>query len=158
MWRALLFFMSLSGCIRDQVLVTRDAWTGHQSVTVQEREIFRDGDAILVARPTIIVKDGRAGYAVLTNLRRRDANGPRIDKVTSLGHDMRYLRHDRLRTHCIDGCQAAEIGAIHLSEATFRAAARTGLPLRVWGQRGRYEGIVPAEAFARVLAQTATAP
>ncbi len=158
MWRALCFCLCLSGCIRDQVLVTRDAWTGHQSITVQEREIYRDGDAIFVARPTIIVKDGRADYAVLTNLRRRDANSPYIERVTSLGHDMHYVAHDRLWTHCIDGCQAAEVGAIHLSQATFHAAARAGLPLRIWGTRGRYEGIVPAEAFARVLAQTGTAP
>ncbi|MEY1555080.1 hypothetical protein AB3Y40_05545 [Yoonia sp. R2331] len=158
MWRIPLLFLLLAGCIRDQVLVTRDAWTGHQTITVQEREIYRDDDAILVARPTIIVKDGQTGYAVLTNLRRRDANGPRIERVTSLGHDMVYVRHDRLRTHCIDGCQAAEVGAVHLSEATFRAAARSGLPLRVWGLRGRAEGIVPAEAFVRVLAQLRQTP
>ena len=144
--------------IGEQVFVTPDPWTGATLVTTQEREIYRDPDGIAVARPAIVVKDGQAAYAVLLNVRRRDANGPRIDKVTSLGHTLPYSRHDRLRTHCIDGCQKAEVGAIHLSPASFRAAARAGLPLRIWGKRGRYHGIVPAEAFARVLAQVRIAP
>ncbi len=151
-------FLVLIGCSADRVLVTRDAWTGHELITVTEQEIFRDADAVMTARPSVIVKDGQAGYAVLTQLRRQDANGPRIEKVTALGNPLKYVLHDRLFRHCATGCQRAEIGAIHLSKATFHAAARSGLPLRVYGLRGRYEGTIPARAFADVLAQLDSLP
>lgn len=155
MVRILALLLCLSGCapIGTQVLVSRDDWTGTDRITVHEREIFRSGDAIVTARPAIVARDGRAGYAVLLNVRRRDANGPKIETVVSPGRQIIYRRHDRLRTHCIDGCQKAEVGAIHMTAATFAAAARTGLPLRIRGLRGDYEGTVPAEAFARVLAR-----
>lgn len=153
--RCIVGFICLSACtpIHDQVLLGRDAWTGARSVTVQEREIYRDTDAILVARPIILTNTTEAGYGVLINLRRQDANGPRIMRITALGQTLNYQRLDRLRTHCIDGCQKAEVGVISLSRESFVIASRTGLPLQVWGQRGRAEGPVPAEAFARVLAQ-----
>lgn len=153
MWRAFLLFFALSGCIRDQALVTVDPWSDTTLITTQEREIYRSPDAIVVARPAIVMRSGRAGYAVLINVRRRDANEPRIEQITSRGHTLDYDRHDRLRTHCIDGCQKAEIGAIYLSHARFGTSTRSGLPLRIWGKRGRYAGVVPSEAFARVHAK-----
>ena len=154
-WILLLF--ALAGCqpIGDQVVTDYDDWLRSTSFTTQEREIYRgaDGIGIVTARPVIVMSPDGTGYAVLTNVRRRDVNGPRIDRITSQGVTLDYRRHDRLFTHCIDGCQRAEIGAIVLSRDAFTLAARTGLPLRIWGQRGRYEGTVPAEAFARVLTE-----
>lgn len=153
--RLILALLCLAACTPGaDVLVSHDAWTGADMLTTPAREIYRDGDALFEVRPVIVVQDGVAAYGVLTNLRRRDANGPKIDRITSLGHTLHYDRHDRLRTHCIDGCQKAEVGVIRLSRDTFAAAAHSGLPLRVWGQRGRYDGTVPAVDFARVLAMT----
>ena len=152
--RWLALFLCLSACIpiHEEVLQTTDDWRGTTTVTVNEREIHRDGDGLMTARPVVVMgPEGRA-WGVLTNVRRRDANGPRIDRMTSGEATLSYTRHDRLLTHCIDGCQGADVGVVTLSEAAFRAAATTGLPLRVWGQRGRYDGTIPAEAFARVLA------
>ena len=152
--RWLALFLCLSACIpiRAEVLQTYDDWRGTTTLTVNEREIHRDGDGLMTARPVIVMgTDGRA-YGVLTNVRRRDANGPRIDRMTSGEATLAYTAHDRLLSHCIDGCQRAEVGVVTLSESAFRAAATAGLPVRAWGQRGRYDGTIPAEAFARVLA------
>ena len=153
MSRAIFFLLLLSACIRTEVLVTRDDWTGADVITVNEREIFRDGDAIVVVRPVIVGRGTDVLYGVLTNVRRRDANGPKIERMTAFGRNLPYRRFDRLRTHCIDGCQKAELGIITLDRESFALAARTGLPLHIWGLRGRYDGTVPAEAFARVLAR-----
>lgn len=154
-WLCLILFLSACIPIRDDVLQSYDGWRGTTTFTTQEREVFRgaDGNGLMTARPVITLgPDGRA-FGVFTNIRRRDANGPRIDRITSGGQTLDYTAHDRLLTHCIDGCQPAEVGVITLSETAFRLAAQTGLPLRVWGLRGRYDGTVPAEAFARVLAK-----
>lgn len=154
-WLCLILLISACTSIQDQVLRTYDDWLGTTSFTTQEREIFRspDDDGLMTARPVIVMgPDGRA-YGVLTNVRRRDRNAPKLDKFTSGNVTLTYTAHDRRYTHCIDGCQRAEVGVITLSEQAFRIASRTGLPLRAWGQRGRYEGTVPAEAFSRVLAQ-----
>lgn len=159
--RAILLLCLLSASctpIHSQVLTTRDAWTGAYSITVSEREVYRDAAAILVARPIVLTDGTTTRYGVLLNLRRRDANAPNIMQVTSLGRVLAYEPLDRLRTHCIDGCQKAEVGVINLSATTFAIAARTGLPLRVWGARGRAAGTIPAEAFTKVLAQTHPAP
>ncbi|MFT7147931.1 MAG: hypothetical protein ACJASZ_002819 [Yoonia sp.] len=40
---------------------------------------------------------------------------------------------------------------INMTEAGFRLAARTDLPLRVFGRRGRYAGTIPASQFQQVL-------
>ncbi|WP_394152692.1 hypothetical protein [Loktanella salsilacus] len=156
----LILFLSACIPVRDEILLSHDDWRGTTTVTVNEREVFRsdDGDGLMTARPVITRgPDGRA-FGVLLNVRRRDANEPRIDRVTSGRQVLTYTAHDRLLTHCIDGCQPAEVGVITLTEAAFHIAAQSGLPLRVWGQRGRYEGTVPAEAFLRVLAAVNAAP
>ncbi|MFZ3581277.1 hypothetical protein ACOI1H_03775 [Loktanella sp. DJP18] len=152
--------MILSACVPIDAEVLRgyDDWRGTTTLMTHEREIHRspDGDGLMAARPVVIMgADGRA-YGVLTDVRRRDANGPAIDRMTSGDIPLVYTAHDRRLTHCIDGCQPAEVGIITLSERAFRTAAVTGLPLRAWGLRGRYDGTVPAEAFARVLAEADT--
>ena len=153
--RWLFLILCLSACtpIREEVLSDYDDWRGTTALFTQEREIYRDGDGLMTARPVVVMGPEGRVYGVLTNVRRRDANGPRIDRMTSGDTTLAYIAHDRLFTHCIDGCQRAEVGTITLSEAAFRIAATTGLPIRAWGLRGRYEGVVPAEAFARVLAE-----
>ena len=153
--RWLFLILCLSACIpiREEVVTDYDDWRGTTSLFTQEREIDRDGEGLMTARPVVVLgPDGRA-YGVLTNVRRRDTNGPRIDRMTSGDTTLAYTAHDRRYTHCIDGCQRAEVGVITLSEDAFRLAATTGLPIRAWGLRGRYDGTVPAEAFARVLAE-----
>ena len=163
-WTVLLLFLCsvLTACvpIGQEVLQTYDDWLGTTSFTTNEREIFRgaDGDGLMTARPVIVMGPQGRAYGVLTNVRRRDANGPLIERITSGNATLTYAAHDRRFTHCIDGCQPAEVGAITLSEAAFRLAAVTGLPLRVWGVRGRYDGTVPAEAFARVLEKAESPP
>ena len=149
----LLVLLCACAPTRGTVLRQYDDWTGATLLTVNEREIHRDADGIgiVTARPAIILTPAGRDHAVLLNVRRRDANGPRVARVTSGAVTLDYRRNDRLFTHCLDGCQKAEIGAIHMSESAFRIAARTGLPLRIEGRRDRYEGVVPAEAFARVL-------
>ena len=129
-WLCLILFLSACIPIRDDVLQSYDGWRGTTTFTTQE-----------------------SAFGVFTNIRRRDANCPRIGRITSGGQTLDYTAHDRLLTHCIDGCQPAEVGVITLGETAFRLAAQAGLPLRVWGLRGRYDGTVPAEAFARVLAK-----
>ena len=153
--RWLFLILCLSACtpIHESVVKHHDDWRGTTSLFTQEREIYRDGDGLMTARPVVVMgPEGRA-YGVLTNVRRRDANGPRIDRMTSGTVTLAYTAHDRRLTHCIDGCQRAEVGAIALSEQAFRIATATGLPIRAWGLRGRYEGTAPAETFARVLAE-----
>ncbi len=105
----------------------------------------------MTARPVIVIGPTGRAFGVLTSVRRRDTSGPRIEKVTSGDSAFAYTVHDRGFTHCIDGCLRAEIGVLTLSEQSFRIAATVGLPLRVWGLRGRYDGTVPAESFVRVL-------
>lgn len=147
----------LAGCAahRPDAIALVDDWTGGTTVTVHEREIFRDRSAIVVVRPVILRRGALEGYGVWVNYRRTAPNGPRIEKITAFGRPLDYRRLDRLRTHCIDGCDAAEVGLICLSREAFEIAARTGLPIRIWGKRGRAEGVVPAEAFARVLEKDA---
>ncbi|SHE64010.1 hypothetical protein SAMN05444339_101949 [Loktanella atrilutea] len=161
-WIVLLLSVCLTACIPvgEEVLQTYDAWLGTTSFTTQEREIFRgdDGKGLMTARPVIVTGPQGRAYGVLTNVRRRDTNGPVVDRMTSGNVILDYVPHDRLFTHCIDGCQRAEVGAITLNARAFRLAAVTGLPLRVWGRRGWYEGTVPAEAFARVLAMVERPP
>ena len=155
--RWILCALCLSAClpIGEEVLTLRDDWRGATAVTTHEREVFRgaDGDGLMTARPVVVTGAQGRAFGVLTNVRRRDANGPVVDRMTSGAAMLAYTAHDRRLTHCIDGCQPAEVGVITLSEPAFRTAAMTGLPVRAWGLRGRYEGTVPAEAFARVLAE-----
>lgn len=152
---ALILLLNACTPIATQVLHLDDPWRGTTAFTTPEREIFRskDGDGLLTVRPVVVTGPDRRAYGVFTSVRRRDANGPRIDRMTSGDTPLIYTRDDRRLTHCIDGCQRAEVGHITLSEATFRMAATTGLPLRVWGLRGRYDGTIPAADFARVLAR-----
>ena len=153
-WLALILCLSACLPIGEEVLQHDDDWRGATTLTVNEREIFRgpDGDGLMTARPVVTLAPSGRAFGVLTNVRRRDANVPRIVRMTSGDTALAYVAHDRRFTHCIDGCQPAEVGVITLSEAAFRTAAVTGLPVRAWGLRGRYAGTVPAEAFARVLA------
>ncbi len=150
----LLCILVLAGC-GSRTVVLRDDWRGTLAVHTTAHEVYRDQFAIVEVRPVVVTSDQGAAFAVLTNVRRRDANEPRIVRMTSGDTLLRYTRHDRLRTHCIDGCQKAEVGAIHLSRKAFVIAASTGLPLRIWGQRGRYGGVVPAHAFADALSRLA---
>ena len=152
-----LFLFALPACApRAEVITRYDDWTEFNETTTPEGEIFRDQQGIMTVRPVMIERGGQWAYGVLTNIRRRVPNGPMVETIHSGDVPLQYERHDRLWSHCIDGCQRAEVGVIHLTEAAFRAAARTGLPLRVQGRRGRYEGTVPAALFARVLAMDQT--
>lgn len=149
-----LSLLVLAGC-GQRVVVLRDDWLGTLAFYTVEHEIYRDQFAIVEARPIVITGTDGLGYAVLTNVRRRDANGPKVERMTMGAVTLDYVMLDRKRTHCIDGCQKAEVGAIHMSREAFTIAAQTGLSLRIWGHRGRYEGTVPARAFAEVLSQVA---
>ncbi|SEM82400.1 hypothetical protein SAMN04488003_10553 [Loktanella fryxellensis] len=163
----LVLLLMLTACapIGTQVIVARDDWRGTTVITVPEEEIDRGmgtlplgGPSLLTARPVIVMDLAQAtgpprAYGVLLNQRRQDGLAPRIDRVTTGGVTLPYTRHDRRPTHCVDGCQRAEVGVATLSEEAFRRAAKTGLPLAVWGLRGRNAGVVPADAFARVLAR-----
>lgn len=148
----LVFLLVLSGCGQG-VVALRDDWTGALALHTVEYEIYRDQFTLVEARPIVIISDTGTGYAVLTNVRRRDTNAPQVMRMTSAGVTLPYVLHDHRKTHCIDGCQNAEIGAIHLSHDAFVLAAQIGLPLRIWGLRGRFEGSIPASAFAEVLSQ-----
>lgn len=149
-----ILVMALASCapIGQQVHVIEDTWTGTREITVGEREIYRDSDAIVVARPAVYIAAGTPRYGVFLNMRTRTANGPIIQQITygTTSTRLPYQKLDRLRTHCIDGCQKAEIGWIPLSAEAFEIATHTGLPIRIWGKRRRAEGRVPAEAFAKV--------
>lgn len=150
--RMFFILLTLTACTPGADVISRhDAWTGFNESTTPEAEIFRDRKAIMTVRPVVVERGGVRSFGVLTNIRRRVPNGPIIETVQSGDIRLQYQRHDRILSHCIDGCQRAEVGVIHLTEAAFRAAARTGLPLRVQGRRGRYEGTVPALLFQQVL-------
>jgi len=153
MWRILFFIiLGLGACApRQGVIAGIDSWTGFAQIVTPEHEIFRDNKAIMTVRPVSIARGGERAFGVLTNIRRRVPNGPIVNAMYSGSVRLDYQRHDRLLTHCIDGCQRAEIGVINMTEASFRHAARTGLPLRVFGRRGRYAGTVPATQFQQVL-------
>lgn len=153
MRRYLFFIMfGLGACAPRQGVITGTAgWTGFAQIVTQEQEVFRDKNAIMTVRPVSIARDGERAFGVLTNIRRRFPNGPIINAMYSGNVRLDYQRHDRLMTHCIKGCQRAEIGVINLNEASFRIAARTDLPLRVFGRRGRYACTVPAAQFQQVL-------
>ena len=151
--RLLIFGLCLSACTsRTHIITHFDAWTNFNEVVTQETEIYRDRKAIMTVRPVMIERAGLRRFGVLTNIRRRIPNGPIIEIIHAGDIKLQYQMHDRLWSHCIDGCQRAEVGVIHLTETAFRAAARTGLPLRVHGRRGRYSGIVPAALFQDILA------
>ena len=151
--RGIALCLCLSACTPGADVITRyDDWTGFNEFVTPEAEIFRDAKAIMTVRPVVVERGGVRSYGVLTNIRRRVPNGPIVETVYAGDIRLDYQAHDRLLTHCMDGCQRAEVGVIHLSEGAFRAAARTGLPLRVQGRRGRYEGTVPAALFQQVLA------
>ena len=150
----LSLLLALAACTPGADVIARhDDWTGFDTFITPEHEIFRDDKAIMVVRPVIVTRGGTRAYGVLTNIRRRGPNGPIVEAMYSGDVRLQYQRHDRLLTHCIDGCQRAEIGVIHLTEAAFHAAARTGLPLRVEGRRGRYQGTVPGSLFQAVLSR-----
>ena len=151
--RFLVLSVVLAACTPGADVIARyDDWTGFNEFVTPEAEIFRDRKAIMTVRPVVVERGGVRSYGVLTNIRRRVPNAPIVEAVYAGDIRLQYQRHDRLLSHCVDGCQRAEVGVIHLTEAAFRAAARTGLPLRVQGRRGRYEGTVPAVLFQQVLA------
>lgn len=152
LYRLLLLSLALAACTPGSNVITHyDDWTGFNEFVTPEHEVFRDRKAIMTVRPVIIARGGQRAYGVLTNIRRRVPNGPMVETMYSGDIRLHYQKHDRLWSHCIDGCQRAEVGVIHLSEAAFHAAAVTGLPIRVQGRRGRYHGTVPGALFQRVL-------
>lgn len=112
----------------------------------------------MAVRGVMISKDGQSAWGVLTNIRRTGPNGPIIEKMVSGAVTLNYQRHDRIWSHCLDGCRRAETGVIHLTQDSFMIAAGTGLPIRVFGRRGRSEGVVPPALFAAVLGQTNLQP
>lgn len=150
--RCLFLCLIFAACTPQADIVTRyDDWTGFNEIIKPEHEIFRNSKAIMTVRPVMVTRDGQRQFAILTNIRRRVPNGPVVETVHAGDIRLQYRMHDRIWSHCIDGCQRAEVGVIVLSEAAFRAAARTGLPLRVQGRRGRYHGIVPPDLLQKVL-------
>ena len=160
--RRLLFFFALTACspevpsdgftfANQRVLAAVGSESGVERFTTPEIEVFRDRTGILVARPVILQRGAQRHYAILINARRRSPNAPIIETVASGRRILDYQRHDRLWSHCIDGCQRAEVGAVTLDAGTFRRAAEDGFPLLVAGKRQSYEGTLPATAFARVL-------
>ena len=134
-----------------RVLADVGSDSGVERFTTPEIEIFRNRTGIFVARPVILQKGPHRRYAILINARRRSPNAPIIETVASGRQILDYQRHDRVWSHCIDGCQRAEVGAVTVDAETFRRAAKTGFPLLVAGKRQSYEGTLPAAAFARVL-------
>ncbi|MBS1304188.1 hypothetical protein [Loktanella sp. SALINAS62] len=134
-----------------QVIREQGTQSGIQRFTVQEREIYRNNTGIMTARPVILQAQGHRAYAVLLNVRRRAPNGPTLIRVATGDRLLDYRRHHRIYSHCIDGCQRAELGAIHISADAFHAAARDGLHVLAEGVHQSYSGTIPAHAFARVL-------
>lgn len=150
--RFLFLCLTLSACTPQADVIRRyDDWTGFNAVLPPEHEIFRDAKAIMTVRPVMVEQGGTRQFGILTNIRRRVPNGPIVETVHAGDIRLQYRMHDRIWSHCTDGCQRAEVGVIHLTEGAFRAAARTGLPLRVQGRRGRYHGVVPPHLFQQVL-------
>ncbi|WP_296373503.1 hypothetical protein [Yoonia sp.] len=152
MARFLFLCLIFAACTAQADVVMRyDDWTGFHEIITPEHEIFRDSRAIMTVRPVMIIRDGQRQFGILTNIRRRVPNGPVVETVHAGDIRLQYQMHDRIWSHCVDGCQRAEVGLIPLTEAAFRAAARTGLPLRVQGRRGRYHGLVPPDLLQQVL-------
>ncbi len=150
--RLSILVLSLAACApREDVITRYDDWTGFNEFTTPEHEIFRARRGIMTVRPIIIERGGVRAYGLLTNIRRRVPNGPIVEAMYSGDIKLQYQKHDRIWSHCLDGCQRAEVGVIHLTEAAFRTAAMTGLPIRVRGRRARYEGVAPAWLFQRLL-------
>mgnify|MGYP000117634219 FL=1 len=149
----LIFALLLASACSPPSTVTRqhDDWTGFTQVITDEHEILRDTTAVMTARGIMIARDGKQGFAVLTNLRRLVPNGPIIQSMHNGDTRLHYHRHDRPLTHCNDRCRRAETGAIYMTKAGFEVASHTGLTLRIQGRRGRYTATVPAGLFAAVL-------
>ena len=150
--RLSILVLLLAACTpREDVITRYDDWTGFNEFYTPEHEIFRDSKGIMTVRPIVVERGGQRAYGLLTNIRRRVPNGPIVEAMYSGDIRLQYQKHDRIWSHCLDGCQRAEVGVIHLSEAAFRTAAVTGLQIRVFGRRGRYEGTAPGWLFQRVL-------
>lgn len=147
--RWLIVFLFLASCTEQRSV--RDAWTGAVTDVSPEYEVFRQGEGRMSVRAVRSVRQGQESWGLLTSVRRTGPNGPQVERVQSGAIDLHYTQLDRLYTHCVDRCQRAETGFIALSAEAFAIAARTGLPLRVWGKRGRYWGIVPGAAFTELL-------
>lgn len=150
---AFIVIVALGACAPRDVTVTRDTWTDTNRFAPPDAEIFRHQGATVVARPIIMTKSSGTLFGVLLQVNRTDANGPRIEKVTLAQTALDYRKIDRLLTQCDSRCQRSEFGVIALPEGAFTMAERTGLPLRIWGQRGRYSGTVPAALFRDTLAK-----
>jgi len=142
-------FLLVAACAGPATVV--NDWTGAVTRVSDEHEVFREGQGRMSVRAATITLDGRKLWGVLTSVRRTGPNAPRVQRVESGPTPLAYQRLDRLFTHCLDRCQRAETGFVSLSQAAFTAAGRTGLPLRVTGRRGRYEGTVPARAFGQLI-------
>jgi hypothetical protein len=153
--RRYLFFMmfALGACAPHQgVIASTDNWTGFAQIVTTEHEVFRDAKAIMTVRPVSIARDGQRAFGILTNIRRRVPNGPILNRIYSADVGLDYQRHDRLKTHCIDGCQRAEIGDQH-----DRSRLSTGCPHRFaiagvrasWPLRGHDSGVAVSTGTGR---------
>jgi|GEM_PF-1783436 hypothetical protein len=96
--RCLTVIMLLTACIpiRDEVLLSYHVWRGTTTLTTHELEVFRadDSDGLMTVRPVVTMgPDGRA-YGELTNMGRRDASGPLIDRMTSGNQPLAYSAHN----------------------------------------------------------------
>lgn len=148
----------LTACASTQSVVSfHDDWTGVDTFTTTEQEIFRDRQGVMLVRPAITSRGGHYAFGIVIRVYRLVPNGPIIEKIESDGEILRYRRSDRLLTQCTDACRRTEIGVIHLTEAEFRNAASSGLSLRVFGRRGRYSGTVPPASLQMLLREIDTA-
>ena len=158
-WRFMILCFLLTACSPiGSVVNFHDNWTGIDTITTNEQEIFRDRQGVMLVRPVITSRGGQRAFGIVTRIYRIVPNGPIIEKIESNGNLLRYQKTDRLLTQCIDTCRRTEIGVIHLTEAEFRNAAKSGLPLRIFGRRGRYHGTVSPALLQTLLAQIDATP
>lgn len=151
--------MFLTACAPQGALLSfQDQWTGIETLTTREHEVFRDTQGVMLVRPAVTLRGGQRAYGIVTRIYRLAPNGPIIEKIVSDGQILRYRRTDRLLTQCMDSCRRTETGVIHLTQEQFRTIARTGLRLQVFGRRGRYFGTVPPEPLRAILAHIDALP
>ncbi len=152
----LLFF--LMGCVPEARTgsTTFNPHTGVETAQSGARYFTPAPGQTITLSAAILSAGSVRRFVILTRVGLRGPNFPRLSGAWSLGRALDYTRIDSRYGSCIDGCMREEVGVIRLSEADFRAAARSGLNLQLVGPRVSYVLALPPAAFAEALARAAT--
>ena len=148
---AVLTSLPLLACANEPTTMS-DVHTGVSAGASKRYPIYESLFVSVYGQAFVATKGGETRQGVYINQIATGQGWAFYNAAYSFGTQLQYVRGNSNVLSCASGCTLQEQGMVVLSTQQFAQAAKTGLEMKLVGDRGSVVVKVPVEAFQEALA------